>query len=127
MLHLVHQGALKADKIGGQCVIENLTASIVEHFVTERPTAQHGEQIFITRALPEKACAGGDDDFVALERLYERELVRREVAQRFARTQWTLRARRNARLAWINHCYCVPPTRGLSSLVCLFLMTAEAI
>ena len=59
-------------------------ASIVEHLVTERPIAQHGEQIFIARALPKKARATGDDDFVALERLHERKFVRREVAQCFA-------------------------------------------
>jgi hypothetical protein len=40
--------------------------------------------MFIARALAKKACAGGNDDLVAFERLHKCKLVRCEVAQGFA-------------------------------------------
>src|SRR5665213_3342173 len=94
VLHLAHQRALQADHVGGQRVIENLAATVIEHLVTERPAAQHRVEIFAVRAFAQEARAGIDAQLVDLELLHKVEFILVEFAQAGALAQRTLLARR---------------------------------
>src|SRR3977135_305004 len=51
VLHLAHDGALEADQIAGQDIVQYLPAPILEHLVAETPTGQDGEKMCAVRTF----------------------------------------------------------------------------
>src|SRR4249920_1894356 len=94
MLHLVHEGALQADHIGGQCVIEDLAAPVVQHLVTKCPAAEHRIEMLTARTFSQETRAGVDAQFVDLECFHECKFFSGEFAQARPLAQRALLARR---------------------------------
>ena len=81
MLHFAHEGALQADHVGRQRVVQDLTATVIEDLVTKGPSFEDGVQMFAASTFAEKTYAGLDAQFIDLERFDELELFPREFAQ----------------------------------------------
>jgi hypothetical protein len=129
MLHLVHQRALQADHVGGQRIIEDLPAAVVQHLVAERPAAQHRVELLAGGAFAQEADTGLDAQLVGLELFDEGELFGAEFAQRRLPAQRTLLAGQAiAVIAAVSECHQTPSIHpidgGAPSLnlraVCLF-------
>jgi len=57
MLHFAHEGALQADHVGRQRVIQYLTAAVIEDLVTKGPSFEDGVQMFAASTFAEKTYA----------------------------------------------------------------------
>src|SRR5689334_21804138 len=94
MLHFTQHCALQTEHVSGKRVVQNLAATVIEHLVTERPTAEHRVEMFTACPLTQKTRAGLNSQFVGLERFHECNFFRGEFAQSVAPAQRAKIARR---------------------------------
>ena len=81
MLHLVHESTLQAEYIGRQSIVENLAATVVEHFVAKGPAVEDCVEILAARTLMQKTRSGFNPTLLDLERFHECKFFSRELAQ----------------------------------------------